>query len=286
MQANKRDWGVDYNDVSLVDGYTTPAVGALTGNNTTIYAAVFTDLERDGPVVIDSPVGVYGVIDDFWQRPMVEVGPFGPDKGKGGKFLLLPPGYDGPVPDGYLATKSKTNQTMFIGRAFVNDGDIKTAVDTLARIKAYPLSKAGNPPETRIVHAGDRPLNSIPPKGFDYWKLVADALDKEPVEDRDRFFHAMLKPLGIEKGKTFKPDARQKKILTETMKVGVSSQDKLKENADGSVDIHFGPKVPKDDVNWVRTIPGRGWFAYFRWYGPTEKFFDKSWTLPDIDRKG
>ncbi|MBY5558371.1 DUF1254 domain-containing protein [Rhizobium leguminosarum] len=409
VQANKRDWGVDYNDVGLVDGYTTPAVGALTGNNTTIYAAVFTDLQRDGPVVIDSPVGVYGVIDDFWQRPVVEIGPFGPDRGKGGKFLLLPPGYDGPVPDGYLAMKSRTNQTMFIGRAFVKDGDIKTAVDTLARIKAYPLSKAENPPETRVVRAGGRPLNSIPPKGFEYWKLVADALDKEPVEDRDRFFHAMLKPLGVEKGKTFEPDARQKRILTEaadvgflmtqtlsmaprlenassypgthwewvltldpsqeapgytqldertdytfeaitvaegmikkipgvgsqymsaakdktgawldggrnytlhvpadvpakefwavtlydvmtrsmikteTMKAGVSSQDKLKENADGSVDIHFGPKVPKDDVNWVRTIPGRGWFAYFRWYGPTEKFFDKSWTLPDIDRKG
>ena len=90
--GNKRDWGVDYNEVGLVDGYTTPDVGALTGNNTTIYAGIFSDLGRDGPVVIESPIGVYGVIDDFWQRPVVEVGPFGPDKGKGGKFLLLPPG--------------------------------------------------------------------------------------------------------------------------------------------------------------------------------------------------
>jgi hypothetical protein len=64
---------------------------ALTGNNTTIYAILFVDLAKDGPVVIDSPAGAYGVIDDFWQRPIVEVGPFGPDNGKGGKFLLLPP---------------------------------------------------------------------------------------------------------------------------------------------------------------------------------------------------
>ncbi|MGZ2426201.1 DUF1254 domain-containing protein [Rhizobium laguerreae] len=218
--ANARDWGVDYNDVGLVDGYTTPVVSALTGNNTTIYAGVFTDLERDGPVVIDSPVGVYGVIDDFWQRPVVEVGPFGPDKGKGGKFLLLPPGYDGPVPDGYLAARSKTNKTMFIGRAFVKDGDIKSAVDTLARIKVYPLSRASHPPETRVVRAGDQSLNSIAPKGFGYWQFLSDALDKEPVEERDRFFHAMLKPLGIEKGKAFKPDDRQKKILTEAADVG------------------------------------------------------------------
>ena len=408
-RANKRDWGVDYNEVGLVDGYTTPIVSALTANNTTIYAAVFTDLERDGPVVIDSPTGVYGVIDDFWQRPVVEVGPFGPDKGKGGKFLLLPPGYTGTVPEGYLTAKSKTNQTMFVGRAFVKDGDIKSAVTTLAGIKVYPLSKAANPPETRVVHAGDRSMDSIPPKGFEYWDLLAGALQKEPVEERDRFFHAMLKPLGIEKGKPFKPDARQKKILsdaadvgflmaqtlsmvprltnassypgthwewvltlnpdqeapgysqldertdytfeaitvaegmvktivgagsqymsaakdkdgawldggknytlhvpadvpakefwavtvydvltrsmikTDTLKAGVSSHDKLKANEDGSIDIHFGPKVPKDGVNWVKTIPGRGWFAYFRWYGPTEHFFDKSWTLPDFEHRG
>lgn len=407
-RANKRDWGVDYNDVGLVDGYTTPVVSALTGNNTTIYAAVFTDLTRDGPVVIDSPEGVYGVIDDFWQRPVVEVGPFGPDKGKGGKFLLLPPDYTGAVPDGYFSAKSKTNQTIFIGRAFVKDGDIKSAVETLTGIKVYPLSKADNPPETRIVKAGDRPLASIAPKGFEYWQLLADVLGRETVEERDRFFHAMLKPLGIEKGKPFAPDARQKKILTDaaqlgflmaqtismaprlanassypgthwewvltldpsqeaadysqldertdytfeaitiaegmvkpivgagsqymsaakdregkwldggknyvlhvpaevptkefwavtvydvmtrsmvktdTMKAGISSHDTLKINADGSTDIHFGPK-PTGDGNWVKTIPGRGWFAYFRWYGPTEKFFDKSWTLPDIERRG
>lgn len=407
--ANKRDWGVDYNDVGLVDGYTTPVVTALTGNNTTIYAGIFSDLGRDGPVVIESPVGVYGVIDDFWQRPVVEVGPFGPDKGMGGKFLLLPPGYKGAVPEGYLPAMSKTNQTFFIGRAFVKDGDVATAVNALKKLKVYPLSQASNPPETKVLAAGKKPLNSVPPKGFAYWHLLAEALDKEPVDERDRFFHAMLKPLGIEKGKPFDPDARQRKILTEaadvgflmaqtismaprldnassypgtrwewvltlnpdqeaadysqldertdytfeaitvangmvkpivgagsqymsaakdkegkwldgsrnyrlhvpanvpvkefwavtvydvmtrsmiktdTMKAGISSHDTLRTNADGSVDIAFGPTQPKGGDNWVKTIPGRGWFAYFRWYGPTEAFFDKSWTLPDIQKQG
>jgi hypothetical protein len=104
------------------------------------------DLGRDGPVVIDSPNGVYGVIDDFWQRPVFDVGPFGPDKGKGGKFLLLPPGYTGSVPAGYLQAKSKTNKAMFLGRAFVKNGDTKTSGETPAGIKVYPLSQAGNPP--------------------------------------------------------------------------------------------------------------------------------------------
>jgi hypothetical protein len=75
-------------------------------------------------------------------------------------------------------------------------------------------------------------------------------------------------------------------IKTDTMKAGVSSQDKLKANADCSIDIQFGPRKPQTSENWVKTIPGRGWFAYFRWYGPNEAFFNKSWELPDIDRKG
>ena len=403
--ANKRDWGVDINQVGLVTGYTTPVVKALTGNDTTIYAAIFVDLDRDGPVVIDSPTGVYGVIDDAWQRPILEVGPFGPDKGKGGKFLLLPQGHAGSVPDGYLAARSKTNRAMFIGRAFVKNGDVQSAVNTLAGLKVYPLSSAAMPPPTRVVHVGDTPMNSIAPTGFEYWQILAGIIDKETVEDRDRFFYAMLKPLGIEKGKLFQPDARQRKILsdaaqvgflmaqtlsmaprlanassypgthwewvltlnpnqeastysqldertdytfeaitvaegmvkpivgagsqymsvakdkegawleggknytlhvppnvpakefwavtvydvltrsmidTDTKKAGVSSHDTLKANADGSVDVHFGPQPPADGGNWIKTIPGRGWFAYFRWYGPTEEFFDKSWKLPDV----
>ena len=74
-------------------------------------------------------------------------------------------------------------------------------------------------------------------------------------------------------------------IETDTMKAGVSSQRGVNANSDGSVDIHFGPEAPADaSANWVKTVPGRGWFPYFRWYGPTEAFFDKSWTLPDIEK--
>jgi hypothetical protein len=405
-RANRRDWDVDYNTVSVVDNYTTPAVKALTGNNTTIYAAVFIDLNRDGPVVVDSPAGAYGVIDDAWQRPVVEMGPFGPDKGKGGKFLLLPPAFNGTVPAGYLAAHSKTNLVMYLARAFVRDNDVKAAVNTLTEIRVYPLARASNPPPTRVARAGTRPLDSIAPRGFEYWELLESVIDREPVEPRDRFFYAMLKPLGIEKGKPFEPDARQKQILTEaaqvgflmaqtlsmaprlanassypgthwewvltlnpdqeaanysqldertdytfeaitiaegmvkpivgagsqymstakdndgrwldggkqyilhvpanvpakefwavtvydnltrsmivtdTMKAGVSSKDKLQMEADGSVDIYFGPQAPAAvRSNWVKTLPGQGWFAYFRWYGPTQPFFDKTWALPDI----
>jgi len=407
-RANVRDWGVQTNTVSIIDDYTTPSTEVLTGNNTTIYAGIFYDLGRDGPLVIDSPQGVYGVIDDAWQRSVVEVGPFGPDKGQGGRFLLLPADFKGEVPAGYLAARSLTNRGIYVGRAFVKDGNVKAAVDTLARIRVYPLSMAANPPPTIVVPAAGRPLHSIAPRGDGYWELLAGALQHETVEPRDRFFHAMLKPLGIEKGKPFNPDARQKKILadaaelgflmaqtlsaaprlanagsypgtrwewvltlnpdqeapnhsqldertdytfeafsvadgmvkpivgagsqymsaakdssgawldggnsyrlrvpanvpvkefwavtvydnltrsmvqTDTQQAGLDSTRKLQANADGSIDIYFGPAAPAGKAgNWIKTIPGKGWFTYFRWYGPTQAFFDKSWALPDIER--
>lgn len=404
--ANKRDWGVDYNGVGIVNKFTSPAVIALTGNSTTIYAASFIDLQRGGPVVIDSPAGAYGVIDDYWQRPVTEVGPFGPDKGRGGKFLLVPPGYNNNLPSGYLVARSATNRVIYLVRAFVKDGDVKGAADSLTKISIYPLSQNTNPPRTQIFMANDKGMNSIAPRGFAYWEQLADIINKEPVDDRDRFFHAMLMPLGIEKGKPFQPSERQKRILTEAAEVGflmaqtismaprtanassypgtqwewvltlnpnqegehysqldertdytfeaitiaegmvkpivgagsqymkaakdssgawldggknyrlrvpanvpvkefwsvtlydnmtrsmvqtdtniaaLSSYDKLRTNPDGSIDLYFGPQAPKgNEANWIKTAVGKGWFTYFRWYGPTQAFFDKSWKLPDI----
>jgi hypothetical protein len=85
----------------MIDDHTTPVAKVLTGNNTTIYGAVFADLQRDGPVVIDSPKACTASSMTPGSGPVVEIGPFGPDKGKGGKFLLLPPGHRGNVPSGY-----------------------------------------------------------------------------------------------------------------------------------------------------------------------------------------
>ena len=136
--ANKRDWGVDYNGVGIVDQFTSPAVLALTGNSTTIYALSCVDLERDGPVVIDSPPGAYGVVDDYWQRPVTEVGAFGPDKGKGGKFLLVPPGYKGDLPKDYFVAQSLTNRVVYLARGFVKDGDVKSAVEYACQNQHLP----------------------------------------------------------------------------------------------------------------------------------------------------
>jgi hypothetical protein len=64
-----------------------------------------------------------------------------------------------------------------------------------------------------------------------------------------------------------------------------SRKEDLVKNGDGSVDVYFGPEAPEGkEANWVQTVPGEGWFAYFRFYGPTEPFFDKSWALPDFEK--
>jgi hypothetical protein len=274
--------------------------------------------------------------------------------------------------------------------------------------QAYPYSKRNNPSRTRIVIPGGKHWEGWQPRGLDYWKLVAKMLNEEPVHERDRMIVAMLKPLGIEKGKPFQPDENQKKILEEAVVVGeamakslsyakrqkealmypgrqwknavlleadqetdnytaldertawfyeavtltagmttktpgqgqiylgaqkdkdgkwlqgdnsytlrippnppvkqfwamtlydaetrcfidnkheiagLDSRMDLAKNDDGSVDLYFGPKPPKgNEKNWIPTVPGRGWFAYFRLYAPTEPYFDRSWKLSDIEK--
>ena len=56
-------------------------------------------------------------------------------------------------------------------------------------------------------------------------------------------------------------------------------------NADGTTDLYFGPSAPKGmEANWIQTVPGKGWFAVFRLYGPLQPWFDKTWQLNDIEQ--
>ena len=273
----------------------------------------------------------------------------------------------------------------------------------------WTTPKRNNPPETSITEAGDRKWAGWQPRGLEYFERLDEILEREVIDERDRFFHAMLKPLGIEKGKPFKPVERQKNILTEAALVGEamakandfgnarleqshyhngsnwevattspadqrwenydaldgraawfyeavtndpamqsktpgkdqiylvaykdsdgdwldgansyvlhvlpnapaaafwsttvydvatrclidneqrladrSSRMDLLKNEDGSIDIYYGPKAPEGkESNWIPTVAGRAWFSYFRFYSPTEAYFDRSWVLSDIKK--
>ena len=195
-------------------------MGILTPNDTTPYLVGFVNLARTGPLLIDYPKGpTAGAVLDMWQRPITDLGLSGPDKGEGGKYLILPPGQKAPPgAEGYRVFESPTNNIFHAFRVLGTDP--KEADALKSGYQAYPYAKRDNPRKTRVIPAGDKKWYAWPTTGLEYWQLVAKTINEEPVHDRDRMMVAMLKPLGIEKGRKFEPDARQKKILEQAAIVG------------------------------------------------------------------
>jgi hypothetical protein len=383
-------------------------LGILTPNYTTPYIATFIDLDHSGPMVIEIPAGLMaGMILDGWQRVLADLGVVGPDKGEGGKYLVLPPVHEKVEPQGYFVVHSPSRVVIGGVRLLAPDKE-KAIAELIPGIKTYAWSPSGEGKPTHVRNAGDKKWSQMPPRGMAYWESLNEFIQREPIMERDRLILAQLRFLGIEKGKPFKPDARQTKILKEGAEVGEamakantsdkrveprfwpnrhwkhalvvsvdqrapnydqvderaawfyeavviskgmltqtpgvgqryiaaykdsngewlngsatyklhvpanppvkqfwsatyydegtrqmaatpqgrpdisSRKEDIVKNSDGSIDVYFGPNAPKGhQTNWVQTNPGKGWFAYFRFYGPTEPFFDKSWALPDFEK--
>ena len=214
--------GAGEGDVVISEGYRSVSM-ILTANATTPYISGGLDLAKTGPVVIDVPAGlIAGSAMDMWQRPLTDFGVTGPDQGKGAKYLFIGPGQEAPQTKDAIVLRSPTFGGMFFYR--VLDTDPGTAEKQKKGVRVYPWSQRENPPATRYLTPDPAKLGKVPtmPRGMEYWERLAAVIEQEPVQDRDRFFVAMLRPLGIEKGKPFKPDERQKKILTEAAYVGES----------------------------------------------------------------
>ena len=195
-------------------------LGMLTPNDTTPYLVGFLNLERTGPLVLEYPKGpTAGGILDFWQRPITDLGLSGPDRGEGGKYLVVPPGQKAPKgAEGYRVFESPTNNILHGFRVLATDP--KEAEALKGSYQVYSYAERDNPRKTRIIPAEEKKWSGWPGTGLEYWQLESKMLNEEPVHERDRMMVAMLKPLGIEKGKKFEPDARQKKILEQGAAVG------------------------------------------------------------------
>ena len=193
----------------------------LTANTTSVYMMLWLEMKENEPMVIETPPDVLGIIDDHWFRYVTDFGRLGPDKNKGGKFLILPPGYKGEIPSGYHVARSKTFGNWVIWRGFQVEGSAKPAVETTRkRVRVYPLSEKDNPPKMKFVEVSGKSFNTIHRMDYEIFNEINEVVQLEPGIGESPEILGCLKAIGIEKGKKFSPDERMKKILTEAADVG------------------------------------------------------------------
>jgi hypothetical protein len=224
----------------------------LTPNTTTVYGFACLDLSA-GPMVLTVPSGVLGPVDDANFRWVTDVGLTGPDAGKGGSYLFVPPGHDGALPsEGYFVVKPRTNSLLLFFRAFVKDGDVAAAV---AHVKAganlHPLhatTESGEAPKVEFVNTSGLKFNTISANDFSFFEELNEVVQREPADWVDPDTVGLFASIGMVKGRPFAPDARMKAILTEAVAVG---------NATART-LLFEPRNPE-----AYFYPDRKWFTAF-----------------------
>ena len=192
----------------------------LTANTSTLYTFLALDLKRDGATVIEAPPGMLGLINDAAFNYVGDVGPAGPDEGKGGKFLILPPDFEGDVPEGYFVMKSKAYRHWVLLRASIADGVDKAEKVVKDNLKVYPLSKKDNQPAMEYTSGSGKAMNTVHANDFTFYEELNAVIQYEPYGFIDAERRGLFASIGIEKGKEFKPDARMKKILTDAVAIG------------------------------------------------------------------
>ena len=221
------------NKVALFAGLMDSKTLVVTANTSTLYAYAGTDLANDGPTVIEIPPGMLGFLDDAWQRFVGDMGVTGPDKGKGGKYLVLPPGYTGDVPDGYFLLKPPTNRNFLFLRGSIAKGLEPAVKNITSGLKIYPLKDAAKPAPTEFVDMSGRAFNTVFPNSLEYFEILNDMIQREPIDAIGPEVRGAIASIGIVKGQPFAPDTRMKKLLTDAGTIG---------NATGRV-ITYQPRI-------------------------------------------
>ena len=220
IRVGLRAFGPDNQTVLIAESLLDSRSLVGVANSETVYTFVWLDT-RDGPLVIDLPPHVLGFINDLWGRYVIDVGNAGPDQGRGGSYVVLPPGYTGAVPDGYFVARPRTNGNFLCFRGFLVNGDPRpAAVSIKEQLRVYPLARAADPPEMTFVDMSGRAFNTIPAIDASFFDQVAPVVQEEPLEAVDPETRGLLAAIGIRKGKPFTPDARMQAILAEAAAVG------------------------------------------------------------------
>jgi hypothetical protein len=259
----------------------------LTANADTVYGIGVLDLTK-GPVVLEVPPKFLGAIDDYWFRWVTDIGLPGGDRGEGGKYLVLPPGYDGPIPEGgFFVARAQTTRVVWFGRSFLeNKSDPKPAAEGIRKFtKVYPYEAGGvgtpiadflagkarlgritAPPPTVFHEGSGQVMNTVPPNDFSYYEMLNEVVQQEPATSLDPELMGPLAAIGIIKGKPFAPDARMKKILTEALALANATSRSLLMN-------------PRDP-SWFY-YPGSAWWNYL-----FETGYQFETPIPLITREG
>ncbi|MHA2183257.1 MAG: DUF1214 domain-containing protein, partial [Promethearchaeota archaeon] len=197
----------------------------LTGNTDTAYGMTMFDLEESGPIVVEIPTGMGPcTINDAYFRFVIDMGVPGPDAGEGGKYLILPPGYEGAIPSEFTpeyVAESPSYINWLVMRAFLVDGKTDDAVKKYSEeLKIYPLSMQDNPPAMEIISGSEKYFNTIHANNFEFYEELNHVIQKEPIEFIDPETRGLFASIGIQKGKEFNPDARMRKMLDEGAAIG------------------------------------------------------------------
>jgi hypothetical protein len=190
-----------------------PQTVLLTANTETVYAIDHLQLKADGPTVVEAPPKMLGFLQDGLQRYLSDIGPLGPDKGQGGKFLVLPPRYEGRTPAGYFVVRSPTYSVTFAMRGFQVDGKTDEAVALMKQSKVYPLDQAYSPPPMEFLNGSGKAIDTLFPDNVRFFELLALLVQEEPLESFGPLERSQMQLIGIEKGKAFAPDAPSKALL-------------------------------------------------------------------------
>jgi hypothetical protein len=274
MRTGIRLFGPDNQTVliseSLLDSRSIVAVP----NTESIYNFVWFNA-KDGPLVIETPPNILGFINDFFGRYVSDVGRPGPDKGKGGRYLLLPPGYTGVIPEGYFVIHSRTVGNFICFRGFAVNGELTPSVENIKdHFRVYKLSDEAVPPVMNFVNISGKDFNTMPATNATLFENIAEIVQEEPLDAFDPELRGMLASLGIKKGIPFEPDKRMRKILADAASVG---------NATGRV-LVFSTRDPNaffypgsawqtawigKDLHWspggVLNLDARALFFYLGW---------------------
>jgi hypothetical protein len=269
-EGSEKIFGKGYNVLPIFKERLNAKTLITTPNSDVIYALGYLDLNEDGPIVVEVPPGLQGILDDFWQRPIPsqgeidgrhwsgDVGLPGPDHGKGGKYLILPPDYKGEIPDGYLTYRSRTYGVFVFWRGFFKDPkQLEEPVRVMEQTRIYPLGKKDAAKAMEFPDASGVSANMLYPQDGTAYDMLARFIEHEYVDPIDAEMRGVAAALGIVKGKPFAPDAGTRALLDKAARTATRI---------GHV-IAYTPSalIPNalwyHDRGWINVFPGNATFT-------------------------